>query len=135
MQAAIYTAKGPAADVLQLRELPTPSAQRGEVLVELGYSGVNPSDVKSRAGLASKQMEFAQVIPHSDGAGRIVAVGDGVPRERIGQRVWLYNAQWRRAFGTAAELVSLPSEQAVELPAGVEEPVGASIGIPLMTAY
>jgi NADPH2:quinone reductase len=80
-------------------------------------------------------MDYPLVVPHSDGAGRIVAVGDGVPRERIGRRVWLYNAQWRRPHGTAAEHVALPSTQAVDLPDSVDEQVGASIGIPLMTAW
>jgi NADPH2:quinone reductase len=135
MQAATYTAKGPAADVLRVQDIPAPVAGPGEVLVEVAWSGVNPSDVKSRAGAASAAMDFPQVVPHSDGAGRIVAVGDGVPRERIGRRVWLYNGQWRRAFGTAAEFVGLPSEQAVDLPDDVSEQVGASIGIPLMTAW
>jgi NADPH2:quinone reductase len=80
-------------------------------------------------------MDFPLVVPHSDGAGRIAAVGEGVSAERVGQRVWLYNGQWRRPFGTAAEYVSLPAAQAVPLPDGVDEQVGASIGIPLMTAY
>jgi NADPH2:quinone reductase len=135
MQAATYASRGPAADVLRVRDLPTPSPQAGEVLVRIAYSGVNPSDVKSRAGVSAAAMDFPLVVPHSDGAGRIAAVGPGVPAERVGQRVWLYNAQWRRAFGSAAEYACLPAEQAVDLPDGVDEVVGASIGIPLMTAY
>ncbi|HEV8689121.1 MAG TPA: NADPH:quinone reductase [Ideonella sp.] len=133
MQAATYTARGPAAEVLRVRDIPTPSPQAGEVLVQIAYSGVNPSDVKSRAAAAA--MDFPLVVPHSDGAGRITAVGAGVPAERVGHRVWLYNGQWRRPFGTAAEYVCLPAEQAVDLSDGVDELVGASIGIPLMTAY
>jgi NADPH2:quinone reductase len=135
MQAATYAAKGPAAEVLRVQDIPTPVAGPGEVLVQLSWSGVNPSDVKSRAGTSSPTMDYPLVVPHSDGAGRIVGVGDGVPRERIGRRVWLYNAQWRRPHGTAAEQVALPSAQAVDLPDGVDEQVGASIGIPLMTAW
>src|SRR5262252_680308 len=103
MRAAAYTAKGPAADVLRVQDIPTPTAGRGEVLVRVAWSGVNPSDVKSRAGLSGATMDWPLVVPHSDGAGRIEAVGDGVPRERIGRSVWLYNAQWRRPLGTAAE--------------------------------
>jgi NADPH:quinone reductase len=135
MKAATYTTRGPAADVLRVQDIPAPVTQSGEVLVKLAYSGVNPSDVKSRAGLASAKMDFPLVVPHSDGAGRITAVGDGVSRELIGRRVWLYNAQWGRAFGTAAEYVSVPAARAVELPDGVSEQVGASVGIPLMTAW
>ena len=135
MQAATYTARGPAADVLRVQDIPTPSPQAGEVLVQVAYSGVNPSDVKSRAGVSGAAMDFPLVVPHSDGAGRITAVGAGVPAERVGRRVWLYNGQWRRPFGTAAQFACLPAEQAGDLPDGVDEVVGASIGIPLMTAY
>jgi NADPH2:quinone reductase len=135
MRAVTYSAKGPAADVLRVQDLPTPAPGPGEVLVRVAWSGVNPSDVKTRAGMSGTAMDWPLVVPHSDGAGRIEAVGDGVPRERIGRSVWLYNAQWRRPFGTAAEYVALPSAQAVDLPQGVDEKIGASIGIPLMTAW
>lgn len=135
MKAATYSAKGRASEVLVVKDVAVPTAGPGEVLVRVRFSGVNPSDVKSRAGAASATMDFAQVIPHSDGAGTIEAVGVGVEPERVGQRVWLFNGQWRRAHGTAAQWVTLPADQAVPLPDGVSLEVGATIGIPLMTAW
>ncbi|TFZ05476.1 NADPH:quinone reductase [Ramlibacter henchirensis] len=134
MKAAFYESLGAARDVLQVAELPDPQPAAGEVRVRLAWSGVNPSDVKSRMGLRSKQMPFPRVIPHSDGSGVIDAVGAGVPKERLGQRVWLWNAAWGRPHGTACELVCLPHEQAVELPEQVEGEAGACLGIPALTA-
>lgn len=134
MRAAFYERTGAAREVLQLGELPTPEPGPGEVRVKLATSGVNPSDVKSRAGLRTKTLPFARIVPHSDGAGVIDAVGPGVPRARVGERVWTWNAAWKRAFGTAAEYVVLPSEQAVRLPDGVPFEVGACLGIPALTA-
>ncbi|WP_457324938.1 NADPH:quinone reductase [Roseateles sp. P5_E11] len=134
MKAAIYTAKGNAAEVLQVTDLPTPSPAAGEVLVRVSHSGVNPSDVKGRSGVGSSAMEHGLVIPHSDGAGRVQAVGEGVSHGLIGQQVWLHNAQWLRAHGTASEYIALPASLAAPLPDGVPTEVGASIGIPLMTA-
>jgi NADPH2:quinone reductase len=96
---------------------------------------VNPSDVKSRAGLRSKALPFPRIVPHSDGSGVIDAVGSDVPATRIGERVWTWNAAWGRASGTAAEYVVLPSEQAVRLPDGVDLFAGACLGIPALTAY
>jgi NADPH:quinone reductase len=133
MKAAIYTAKGHAADVLCIEQLPSPQPQPGEVLVRIAFSGVNPSDVKMRA--AAVPMDHAQVVPHSDGAGTVEAVGAGVDPSQVGRRVWLHNGQWGRAHGTAAELIALPAWQATELPEGVSLETGASIGIPLMTAF
>lgn len=134
MKAAFYETLGAARDVLQVGELPDPHPAAGEVRVRVEWSGVNPSDVKSRLGLRSKQMPFARVIPHSDGAGVIDAVGPGVPAGRVGQRVWLWNAAWGRAHGTACGLVCLPQEQAVALPEQVEGEAGACLGIPALTA-
>jgi NADPH2:quinone reductase len=134
MRAAIYTRRGPAAEVLQIIDQQQPQPTPGEVRVKLAFSGVNPSDVKSRAGVAARTGGFAEVTPHSDGAGVIDAVGDGVDSARIGERVWLYNGQWERPYGTAAEFITLPSNQAIPLATSVPFEVGASIGIPLMTA-
>ncbi len=134
MRAAFYERTGPAREVLQLAELATPEPGPGEVRVRLATSGVNPSDVKSRAGLRSKEMPFARVVPHSDGAGVIDCVGDGVPAARVGERVWVWNAAWRRAGGTAAQYVVLPAPQAVALPPGVPFDAGACLGIPALTA-
>jgi NADPH2:quinone reductase len=134
MKAAFYDRLGPAHEVLQIGELPDPQPALGEVRVRVLWSGVNPSDVKSRLGLRSGTMPFPRVIPHSDGMGVIDAVGDGVASSRVGQRVWTWNAAWGRAQGTACELLCLPQEQAVPLPEGVDAEAGACLGIPALTA-
>ena len=134
MRAAFYEKNGPARDVLKVGEVETPRPGPGEVRVKLATSGVNPSDVKSRGGLTRK-IAFPRVIPHSDGAGVIDQVGDGVPAARVGERVWTWNAQWKRAFGTCAEHVVLPAALAVSLPDHVDFAAGACLGIPAMTAY
>ena len=131
MRAAWYERNGPARDVLIVGELPDPKPQAGEVLVKLNVSGVNPSDVKSRAG---RPLTDGKVVPHSDGAGVIVDVGGNVPRSRIDERVWLWNGQWKRAFGTAAELIAVPETQAVPLPKSIDFAAGACLGIPGLTA-
>lgn len=134
MRAAYYEKNGPARDVLQVGDMESGEPGPGEVRVRLATSGVNPSDVKSRAGL-SRTIAFPRVIPHSDGAGEIVRVGAGVSASRVGERVWVWNGQWRRAFGTAAEDIVLPAEQAVRLPAGTSLEAGACLGIPVYTAW
>ncbi len=133
MKAAWYDRNGPADAVLTVGDLPDPVPGSGEVLVHLKCSGVNPSDVKTRAG-ARGGMAFPRIVPQSDGAGWIEAVGPQVDARRVGERVWLWNGQWRRPFGTAAEKIALPSEQAVRLPDGVPFEAGACLGIPAMTA-
>ena len=134
MRAAYYEENGPARIVLKIGERPIPEPGPGEVRVQVKVSGVNPSDVKTRRG-SGRAPGFPLTIPHSDGAGIIDAVGTGVDGARIGERVWLWNGQWRRPFGTAAEYVSLPAAQAVPLPAAVPFEVGACLGIPLLTAW
>jgi NADPH2:quinone reductase len=131
MKAAWYTQNGEAQDVMQVGELPTPSPQAGEVLVRLATSGVNPSDVKSRR---ARPVSDPLIVPHSDGAGVIEAVGSGVPASRVGQRVWIWNGQWQRAMGTCAQHIALPDAQAVNLPDGVDFAAGACMGIPGLTA-
>ncbi|MDC7787788.1 NADPH:quinone reductase [Rhodoplanes sp. TEM] len=133
MRAAWYERNGPAREVLTVGEMPDPEPGPGEVRVRLATSGVNPSDVKARAG-RTRKIAFPRVIPHSDGAGTIDAVGPGVPASRLGERVWTWNAQWKRAFGTCAEAVTLPGEMAVPLPDSASFEIGACLGIPLMTA-
>jgi len=135
MRAAFYEKLGPARDVLQVGDLPKPEPGPGEVLVRVKASGVNPSDVKMRLGTGSASNEFPRIIPHSDGAGVIEAVGAGAPAARIGERVWLWNARWKRAFGTAADYVVLPAVQAVSLPDSVDFEAGACLGIPALTAW
>jgi NADPH:quinone reductase len=134
MRAAYYEKNGPARDVLKLGEVETPRPGPGEVRVKLAVSGVNPSDVKGREG-RTRKIAFPRVIPHSDGAGVIDMVGDGVAAARVGERVWTWNAQWKRAFGTCAEYVVLPAALAVRLPDHVSFEEGACFGIPAMTAY
>jgi NADPH2:quinone reductase len=133
MKAAYYERNGTARDVLRVGEIETPPVGAGEVRVKLAASGVNPSDVKSRLG-ATRKIAWPRVIPHSDGAGVIEDVGDGVPRARVGERVWVWNGQWKRAFGTAADTIVLPAAQAVPLPERVSFEEGACLGIPAMTA-
>jgi NADPH:quinone reductase len=134
MHAAFYQQNGPAREVLKLGDLDTPRPGPGEVRVKLATSGVNPSDVKARLG-STRKIAYPCVIPHSDGAGEIEMVGDGVSAARLGERVWVWNAQWARAFGTCAEYVTLASQQAVRLPANTSLEAGACLGIPAMTAY
>ena len=131
MKAAWYERNGAARDVLIIGELPKPQPGPGEVLVRVHVSGINPSDVKGRRG---RPLPGPKVVPHSDGAGIIEEVGEGVLENRIGERVWLWNGQWKRAFGTAAEYIALPARQAVSLPEGVDFAVGACLGIPGLTA-
>ncbi|MFD2739769.1 NADPH:quinone reductase [Sulfitobacter aestuarii] len=136
MQAISYQDFGAARDVLTLGEIETPEPQAGEVRVRLVYSGVNPSDVKARAGgrPGVSKPPYPRIVPHSDGAGEIDAVGAGVDPARIGQRVWIWNGQWQRAFGSAAQYITLPAVQAVRLPDQVGFETGASLGIPGLTA-
>jgi NADPH2:quinone reductase len=132
MQAAFYIKQGPARQVLQVDEQPTPEPGPGEVRVHLKTSGVNPSDWKSRSGRTAP-MSAPLIIPHSDGAGDIDRVGPGVAN-RVGERVWIWNGQWRRLHGTAAEYIVLPSAQAVPLPEHIGYAEGACFGIPALTA-
>lgn len=132
MNAVWYDANGDAGDVLTYGEIPVPVPAPGEVLVRLAASGVNPSDVKARAG--SRPMAFDRVIPHSDGAGTVEAVGEGADPSLVGQRVYLRNGQWQRAFGTAAHYIALDGDLVHPLPDGIDFATGAALGIPALTA-
>ncbi|RTL57010.1 MAG: NADPH:quinone reductase [Rhodocyclaceae bacterium] len=133
MRAAWYSNNGAAREVLVIGELPTPQAGPGEVRVKLSVSGVNPSDVKARR---SRPLgDFDRVVPHSDGAGIIDQIGNGVAPGRLGERVWVWNGQWQRSMGTAAEYIVVPSRQAVRLPAATSFEAGACLGIPALTAF
>ena len=134
MRAAYYEKNGAARDVLTVAAVDTPTPGPGEVRVKLRTSGVNPSDVKAREG-RTRKLSYPRVIPHSDGAGDIDMVGDGVPASRKGERVWIWNGQWKRSFGTCAEYIVLPSALASPLPASASYEAGACLGIPAMTAY
>lgn len=133
MRAVWYEATGAADSVLRYGELDDPQPGPGEVRVRVRASGVNPSDVKSRSGLRAP-IPFPRVIPHSDGAGEIDAIGAGIDSSRLNQRVWLWNAAWQRADGTCADYVCVPSEQAVCLPHNTSWDAGACLGIPASTA-
>jgi NADPH:quinone reductase len=135
MQAAFYEGTGPASDVLHIEDIPIPEPGPEEVRVKVAWSGVNPSDVKSRAGNRNKSLPFPRIIPHSDGAGVIDQVGSDVTSARVGERVWIWNAAWMRPFGTAAQYVVLPANQAVPLSQNIDLAIGACLGIPALTAY
>lgn len=134
MRASLYDRQGPASEVLRVEDVPTPEPGPGEVRVKIEYSGVNPTDWKSCEGVTPRRIDGFQ-IPHHDGAGVIDAVGDGVDPGRIGQRAWTYLAAAGRPSGTAAEWTVIPAEQAVPLPNGVSAELGASLGVPAMTAH
>jgi NADPH:quinone reductase len=134
VRAASYDRHGAAAEVLEVRDVERPAPGPGEVLVKVALSGVNPTDWKSRSGATPRPIDGFQ-IPHHDGAGVIEAVGDGVDPARAGQRVWLWLAAAGRRWGTAAEWSVVPQDQAVPLPGGASLELGASLGVPAMTAH
>ena len=135
MRAVWYERQGPASEVLQVGELPAPEPGPGDVRVRVRLSGLNPGDTKKRRGWLGSRMPYPRVIPHSDGAGIVDAVGPGVDPGRVGRRVWVYGAQSYRPFGTAAEFTVVPSGQAVDLPDEVSDEIGACLGIPGITAH
>ena len=133
MFAAWYEKNGAAADVMKTGELPDPEPHAGEVRVRLHASAVNPSDVKARAG--SRPIRWPRLIPNSDGAGVVDRVGAGVTTHRVGDRVWTFNGQWERPFGTSAQYIVLPATLVVALPQSLSWEQGACLGIPVMTAH
>ena len=135
MIAAWYDRQGPAADVLRVGEMPTAEPGPGDVRVRLRLSGVNPGDIKKRQSWLGSSMAFPRIVPHSDGAGVIEAVGQGADPARIGRRVWVYGAQSYRPFGTAAQSTVVPQGLAVDLPDSVGDELGACLGIPGITAH
>jgi len=134
VKAASYDRYGPAAEVLEVRDVERPAPGPGEVLVKVALSGINPTDWKSRSGATPRPIDGYQ-IPHHDGAGVIEAVGEGVSPARVGQRVWLWLAAAGRRWGTAAEWTVVPEDQAVPLPDGASLELGATLGVPAMTAH
>jgi NADPH2:quinone reductase len=135
MKAAWFGSFGPASEVLQVGDFDPPKPGHGQVLVRMHTSAVNPSDTKKRAGASPTLLDNGPVIPNSDGAGVIEEVGMGVPRSRIGQRVWVYQAQYARQHGTAAQYLAIDGRRAVPLPDNTSYEVGACMGIPAMTAH
>src|SRR5205814_5943984 len=133
MKSIVYSEPGPP-DVLRLVDRPQPVPEPGEVRVRVAVSGVNPTDWKARRGGSAGEPVDPPVVPNQDGAGTVDAVGEGVDPSRIGERVWIWEAAWRRVDGTAQEFVTLPERQAVPLTDGLSFDVGASLGIPALTA-
>ena len=134
MKAALYRNTGKAAEVLRVEDVPRPEPGPGEVLVRVHASGINPTDYKARSGSVARPIDDFQ-MPHQDGAGVIEAVGPGVDPGRVGQRVWIWFAAHGRRWGTAAEWTVVPERQAVPLPDGASYELGASLGVPAMTAH
>ncbi|HUZ38715.1 MAG TPA: NADPH:quinone reductase [Streptosporangiaceae bacterium] len=134
MKAALYDRYGPAAEVLRVQEVDRPEPGPGQVRVKVELSAINPTDYKSRGGATPRPIDGFQ-IPHHDGAGVIDAVGDGVDPGRLGQRVWLWFAAFGSRWGTAAQWTVVPQRQAVPLPDGASAELGASLGVPAMTAH
>jgi NADPH:quinone reductase len=135
MRAAWYERQGTARDVLQVGVIADPSPGPGEVRIRIAASGINPGDIKKRANAFGYGMPYPRVIPHSDGAGTVDAIGDGVSSQSLGERVWCFGAQSYRAFGTAAEYTVVPSSLVMPLPTGVSFEQGACLGIPSITAH
>jgi NADPH2:quinone reductase len=135
MRASWYEKQGPARDVLNVGEMPDPHPAAGEVRIRIAVSGVNPGDVKKRQNAFGYGMAYGRVIPHSDGAGQVDELGEGVPSEWLGQAVWCYGAQCYRPFGTAAGFTVVPLDQVARLPPGVSTEQGACLGIPGITAH
>ena len=134
MKAALYDRYGPAREVLRVEDVERPEPGPGEVRVRVEFSGVNPTDWKSRSGATPRPIDGFQV-PHHDGAGAIDAVGAGVDPGRVGQRVWLWLAAGGRRWGTAAEWTIVPEGLAIPLPEGASAELGASLGVPAVTAH
>ncbi len=134
MRAALYDRYGASSDVLRVEDIERPEPGPGEVLVKIEYSGVNPTDWKSRGGSTPRPIDGFQV-PHHDGAGVIDAVGDGVDAGRVGERVWTFMAAAGRPWGTAAQWSLVPAARAVPLPDGISAELGASLGVPAITAH
>src|SRR6516165_1541826 len=135
MRAAWYEKQGPARDALVVGEMPDPQLLAGEVRIRVAASGVNPGDVKKREDAFGVGMPYPRVIPHSDGAGTVDAVGEGVEPGWIGRRVWCYGAQSYRPFGTAAEFTVVPVDRVAPLPEAASMEQGACLGIPGITAH
>ena len=135
MRAAWYEKQGPAREVLVVGEMPDPRPAAGEVRIRIAASGINPGDIKKRQDSFGIGMAYPRVIPHSDGAGRVDQVGEGVPSDWVGRAVWCYGAQSYRPFGTAAEFTVVPLDHVAPLPENVSPEQGACLGIPGITAH
>ena len=135
MKAAWYEKQGPAREVLTVGDMPDPTPGPGELRIRIATSGINPGDIRKRQDDFGYGMAYPRVIPHSDGAGQVDQVGDGVSSEWVGKSVWCYGAQSYRPFGTAAEFTVVPVVQVVPLPMNVTMEQGACLGIPGITGH
>lgn len=133
MRAIVYSENGQS-DVLTLAERPVPEPSAGEVRVRVAVSAVNPTDWKNRSGMTASPAS-AEQVPNQDGAGIVDAVGPGVTSVAEGDRVWVFLAAYQRPTGTAQEFTVVPADRVVRLPDGVSFDVGASLGVPAMTAH
>jgi NADPH2:quinone reductase len=135
MRSVVYSRTGDPS-VLRLVDRDVTEPGPGEVRVRIVLSGVNPTDWKSRLGSGpGGTPPFPEVTPNQDGAGVVDAVGEGVTDLGVGDRVWVYLAGHQRPTGTAQEYTNLPAARVVRLPAGTSFDVGASLGVPAMTAH
>ena len=132
MKAAVYRQTGPSS-VLSVEEIETPEPGPGQVRVRIACSGVNPTDWKVRSGLTGAGPKDFQV-PHQDGSGTIDAVGEGVAGRAVGKRVWVLLGAFANRYGTAAEYAVVPVERTVPLPDSASFELGASLGVPAVTA-
>jgi NADPH2:quinone reductase len=134
MRAIEYSRTGPA-DVLKLVDRPAPTPGPDEVVVRIAVSAVNPTDWKARAGSGDDATLPRPQVPNQDGAGTIESIGESVTSFAVGDRVWVWDAAYQRADGTAQELALMPSARVVPLPDGVSFDIGAAMGIPALTAH
>jgi NADPH:quinone reductase len=134
MRAAVYSSLGDSS-VLEVVDRDLPEPHWGEVRVRLAVAGVNPTDWKFRAGATASELPFPEIVPGQDGAGVVDAVGNGVSGVSVGDRVWVLLAQHDHPIGTAAEYTVVPADQAVRLPGSASYDVGASLGVPALTAH
>lgn len=135
MRAAFYHVQGQAEEVLKVGQTQEVQPEQGEVQIEIHYSGVNPGEVKKRSDAFGVGMPYDWIIPHSDGAGYIRNVGDGVDKSWLGKRVLCFGAQSYRQFGTAAEYCCVPLGNVIEITEDVDLKQAAQMGIPGITAH
>ena len=135
MRAIVYSQTGDSS-VLNLVERDAPEPGAGEVRVRVVVSGVNPTDWKARAGgRPGRPTPFPEMVPDQDGAGIVDAIGAGVTGLDVGDRVWVFLAAHERPTGTAQELAVLPAERVIPLPDAASFDIGASLGVPAITAH
>jgi NADPH2:quinone reductase len=134
MKAAQYTLTGDDSPITVV-DRPAPVVPAGHVRVKILVSGVNPTDVDQKRGSgAHRELKHPQV-PNQDGAGTVDAIADDITDLKPGDRVWVWDSAWQRSEGTAQELVVLPAKQVVALPGHASFDLGASLGIPALTAH